>query len=154
MHPNNVCVCLLLSTASSLEETGLEAKVAALMPGPLAMQHGKQAAFFSGKKKAHTLRAKGTPISEPRFSTPCETQFSHARKEKRPFQRKTLDKARFPFLAWEKPHLAGGTKSGLTNWCAFGPQGKHKPFCPVGLGTTPGISPGLSGGTLSLGQIR
>ena len=41
--------------------------------------------------------------------------FSHARKGKRPFQRKALEKGHFPFLTWEKPHLAGGRKSGLTN---------------------------------------
>ena len=39
----------------------------------------------------------GTLIGEPRFSTPCEMRFSHARKGKRPFQRETLDKCRFKF---------------------------------------------------------
>ena len=51
------------------------------------------------------LRAEGTLISEPRFSTPCKLPF---------FQRKTLDKGHFPFLVWEKSHLAGGRTSGLT----------------------------------------
>ena len=55
-----------------------------------------------------SLRAKGTLNSEPRFSPPARCDFSHARKLKRPFQRKTLDKGHFPFLAWEKSHLAGG----------------------------------------------
>ena len=79
------------------------------------------------ESRSKSMRAKGTLISEPRFSTPCEMRFfpcekgktafskkiprqrpplarcdfSHARKGKRPFQRKSLDKGRFPFLAWE-----------------------------------------------------
>ena len=61
------------------------------------------------------MRAKGTLISEPRFSTPARCDLSHARKGKWPLQRETLDKGHFPFLAWEKSHLAGGRKSGLTN---------------------------------------
>ena len=43
-----------------------------------------------------TLRAKGTLISEPRFSTPARCDFSHARKG-------------------NGLHLAGRRKSGLTN---------------------------------------
>ena len=39
---------------------------------------------------------------------PARCDFSHARKGKQPFQEKTLEKGRFPFLAWEKSHLAGG----------------------------------------------
>ena len=63
-----------------------------------------------------TLRAKGTLISEPRFSAPCEMRFFPREKGKNClFLRKALDKGRFPFLAWEKSHLAGGRKSGLTN---------------------------------------
>ena len=62
-----------------------------------------------------TLRAKGALISEPRFSTLCEMRCFPREKGKRPFQSKTLDKGHFPFLAWEKSHLAGGRKSGLTN---------------------------------------
>ena len=69
----------------------------------------------NAQKCLGTLRAKGTLISEPRFST-CERRFfPHARKGKRPFQRKTLGKGRFLFLAWEKSHLAGSRKSGFTN---------------------------------------
>ena len=49
-----------------------------------------------------SLRAKGTLMSEPRFSTPCEMRFFPRKKGKRPFQRKPSDKGRFPFLAWEK----------------------------------------------------
>ena len=64
---------------------------------------------------AIALRAKGTLISEPRFSTPARCDFSHARKGNGRFQRKALDKGHFPFLAWEKSHLAGGRKSGLAN---------------------------------------
>ena len=67
-------------------------------------------------KNIVSLRAKGTPISEPRFSTPCEMRFFPREKGKKailsgPFQRK----GRFAFLAWEKSHLAGGGKLGLTS---------------------------------------
>ena len=63
-----------------------------------------------------TLRAKGTLISEPRFSTPCEMRFFPRVKGKTAFfKEKTVDKGHFPFLAWEKSHVAGGRKSGLTN---------------------------------------
>ena len=63
-----------------------------------------------------SLRAKGALISEPRFSTPCEMRFFPREKGKTAFvKRNHLDKGRFPFLAWEKSHLAGGRKSGLTN---------------------------------------
>ena len=63
-----------------------------------------------------TLRAKGTLISEPRFSTPCEMRFSPREKGKTAFfKEKPSTKAVFPFLAWEKSQLAGGRKSGLTN---------------------------------------
>ena len=72
--------------------------------------------FSTWLRKKSPLRAKGTLISEPRFFLPAvRCDFSHARKGKRPFQRKTLDKGHFPFLAWEKSHLAAGRKSGLTN---------------------------------------
>ena len=67
------------------------------------------------KNLLQTLRAKGTLISEPRFSTPCEKRFFPREKGKRPLSRVFLWKGRFPFLAWEKSHLAGGRKSGLTN---------------------------------------
>ena len=74
---------------------------------------------FSPKKRDFpSLRAKSTLISEPRFSTvvpPARCDFSHARKGKQPFQTETLDKGHFPCLAWEKSHVAGGRKSGLTN---------------------------------------
>ena len=45
-----------------------------------------------------SLRAKGTLISEPRFSTPARRDFSHARKGKWPLSRVFLRKGRFPFL--------------------------------------------------------
>ena len=54
-------------------------------------------------------------MSEPDFLPPARRDFSHARKGNWPFQRKTLDKGHFPFLAWEKSDLAAGGKSGLTN---------------------------------------
>ena len=44
-----------------------------------------------------SLRAKGTLISEPRLSIPCEMRFSHARKGKRPLLRVFFEKAVFPF---------------------------------------------------------
>ena len=48
------------------------------------------------------LRAKGTLISEPRFSTPCEMRFFPREKGKTAFLGgKSLDNGRFPFLAWE-----------------------------------------------------
>ena len=74
-----------------------------------------------------SLRAKGTLISEPRFSPPATCDFSHARKGKRSFQRKTLDKGDFPFSRGKKKPFAGGRKSGLTKSCAFGPQGLWTP---------------------------
>ena len=61
-----------------------------------------------------SLRAQGTLISEPPFSTPASFP---REKGKRPFQRKTLNNGHFPFegfLAWAKSHLAGVGKSGLT----------------------------------------
>ena len=77
---------------------------------------GRLAALILGKiQRVKTLRAKGTLVSEPRFSTPCEMRFFPREKGKTAFSRKTLDKGHFPFLAWEKSHLAGGRKSGLTN---------------------------------------
>ena len=51
------------------------------------------------RRKHHTpLRAKGTLISEPQFSTPCEMQFSRRETGKRPFSRKM---AAFPFSRWK-----------------------------------------------------
>ena len=65
---------------------------------------------------APSLRAKGTLIGEPRLSTPCEMRFFPREKGKTAFvEGFSLEKGRFPFLAWEKSHLAGGRKSGLTN---------------------------------------
>ena len=75
--------------------------------------------FLPWGPKAHQLVS-------PDFLPPARCDFSHARKGKRPFSRVFLWKGRFPFLAWEKPHLARGRKSGLTNWCAFGPWGGEK----------------------------
>ena len=43
-----------------------------------------------------TLRAKGTLISEPRFSTPCEMRFSHAIKGNGPFRGFFLGNGHFP----------------------------------------------------------
>ena len=58
---------------------------------------------------SRSLRAKGALISEPRFSTPCEIAIFPTREWGNGlFQRKTLDKGRSPFLAWEKSYLAGG----------------------------------------------
>ena len=63
-----------------------------------------------------TLRAKGTLISEPRFSTPCEMRLFPGDTGKKPFSRKkNIEKGHFPCIAWEKSLLAGGRKSGLTN---------------------------------------
>ena len=63
-----------------------------------------------------TQRAKGRLISEPRFPTPCEMRFFPREKGKTAFvEGFSLKFGRFPFLAWEKSHLAGGRKSGLTN---------------------------------------
>ena len=63
-----------------------------------------------------SLRAKGTLISEPRFSTPCEMRFFPREKGKTAVvEGFSSRKGRFPFLAWEKSHLAGGRESGLTN---------------------------------------
>ena len=62
----------------------------------------------------HSLRAKGTLISEPRFSTPCEMRFFPSETGKTAFSKKNpRDKGLFPFLAWEKSHLAGGRKSDI-----------------------------------------
>ena len=43
-----------------------------------------------------SLRAKGTLIGEPRFSTPCDMQFSHAMQEKCPFFKGFSRKWQFP----------------------------------------------------------
>ena len=62
---------------------------------------------------------KGTLISEPRLSNPCEMRFFPREKggKKKGLFKETCSstKGRFPFLAWEKLHLAGVRKSGLTN---------------------------------------
>ena len=58
-----------------------------------------------------TLNAKGTLISEPRFSTPVRCDFSHARKGKRPFHRKTLDKGRFPLSRVGKNRISQGVEN-------------------------------------------
>ena len=68
------------------------------------------------KRDWKSLRAKGALISEPRHSTPLRDDFSHARKGKRPFQRKALfEKAVFPFSRGKNRISQGGSKSGLTN---------------------------------------
>ena len=69
----------------------------------------------AGLCELKTLRAKGTLISEPRFKG--KTAFSKKNPRQRPF----------PLSRVGKSHLAGGRKSGLTNQCAFGPQGS---CCP------------------------
>ena len=61
------------------------------------------------------LRAKGTLISEPRFSTPCEMRFFPREKGKTAFQRESLDKRPLSLSRVGKSHLAGGRKSGLAN---------------------------------------
>ena len=48
-----------------------------------------------------SLRAKGTLISEPRFSTPCEMRFFPREKGKMAFVEGFFCNGRFPFLAWE-----------------------------------------------------
>ena len=53
----------------------------------------------TGKK---ALRAKGTLISEPRFSIPCEMRFPHVSKGKTAFvEGFSLKRPFFPFLASE-----------------------------------------------------
>ena len=66
--------------------------------------------------KIKTLRAKGTLISEPRFSTPCQMRFFPREKGKTAFvKEKPSTKAVFPFSRGKTLHPAGGRKSGLTN---------------------------------------
>ena len=55
----------------------------------------------------HTLRAKDTLISEPRFSTPCDMRFCPRDTGKRPLQGKSPRKGHFPFIARGKSHVAG-----------------------------------------------
>ena len=54
----------------------------------------------------------GNFLVSPDFLPPASCDLPHARKGKRPFQRKTLEKGSFPFLAWEKSHLAADRKFG------------------------------------------
>ena len=49
-------------------------------------------------------------------------RFSHAIQGRWPFSGDLLQNGHFPCIAWEKSHIARGRKSGLTNWCALGPQ--------------------------------
>ena len=79
--------------------------------------------YLESPKIENSLRAKGTLISEPRFSTPCEMRFFPTREREKGLCRGFSLKWPFPFLAWEKSHLVGGRESGLTNSCAFGHQG-------------------------------
>ena len=68
------------------------------------------------RRTRQRLRAKGTLISEPRFSTPREMRFFPREKgETALIQRKTLELRPFPLSRVGKSHLAGGRKSGLTN---------------------------------------
>ena len=116
----------------------------------------------------------GLPATGPRKPESPQSAGESARERERESRERKMtlrakgtlivDKGRFPFLAWEKNLISqGGGKSGLTNYCAFGPQGidryresgkkkahEHKRFGPVGLGMTPGLSQGQTG--LSLGQ--
>ena len=62
-----------------------------------------------------TLRAKGTLISEPRFSTPCEMRFFPREKGKTAFSEQNPRQRPFSLSRVGKTHLAGGRKSGLTN---------------------------------------
>ena len=78
-----------------------------------------------------TLRPKGTLICEPRFSPPFDMRF---------FPRETgnmailkfnppppEDMAMFSVSHAEKSHVtANRRKSGFTNWCAFGHQGRYR----------------------------
>ena len=68
-----------------------------------------------GNFSEKSLRAKGALSSEPRFSIPCEMRFFPSEKGKTAFSKQSPRQRPFPFLAWEKSHLAGGRKSGLTN---------------------------------------
>ena len=62
-----------------------------------------------------TLRAKGTLISEPRFSTPCEMRFFPREKGEMAFVEGFSLKRLFSLSHVGKLHLARGRKSGLTN---------------------------------------
>ena len=60
-----------------------------------------------------TLRAKGTLISEPRFSTPCDMRFSPRDTGKKwPFSEDSLQNGHFPSIAWGKSHIARGRNRG------------------------------------------
>ena len=60
----------------------------------------------------------------PDFLPPVRCDFPTRERENEAFvEGFPLKRHRSPFLAWGKSHLAGGRRSGLTNWCAFGPQG-------------------------------
>ena len=74
-------------------------------------------------RMAQTLRAKGTLISEI-FYPLLQCDLSHRNTAKWPFSRVFLENDIEPCVAWEKSHVAGGRKSGVTNSCAFGPQGR------------------------------
>ena len=77
-----------------------------------------------------TLRAKGTLISEPRFSTPLrDAIFPTRERENGLFKEKTLDKGHFPFLAWEKSHLAGGRNRGSLIIVCLWPSGYFRISC-------------------------
>ena len=68
-------------------------------------------AVITPRRRMHyaiTLRAKGTLISEPRFSNPCEMRFFPREKGKIwPLSRVFPWKGRFPFLAWKNASRRG-----------------------------------------------
>ena len=68
------------------------------------------------RELVNSLRAKGTLISEPRFSTPCEMRFFPREKGRMAFVEGFSLKRPFSLSrVGKETHLAGGRKSGLTN---------------------------------------
>ena len=67
------------------------------------------------KKLKKTLRAKGTLIREPLFSTPCEMRFFPREKGAMAFVEGFSLKRPFSLSREGKSHLAGGRKLGLAN---------------------------------------
>ena len=99
----------LLRTSPYFRLSFLGLRFAAISGGELSgIGFGSMLVFFF-------MTAKGTLISEPRCSTPCEMRFFPREKGKWPSFEGFSPKRSFSFLAWEKSHLAGGRKSRLAN---------------------------------------
>ena len=92
-----------------------------------------------------SLRAKGTLMSEPRFSTPCEMRFFPREKGETAFVEGFSLKRPFSLSCVGKIASRRGRESKLTDWCAFSPQGSFAtlracykgpkpPKCPKWLG--------------------